>query len=382
MSLFKVCKLLLCVISCVVMVSAHATQIKVLSEIPKTAIVEVKQTFNLGDADTLAFARDQNLKNAKLAVAERFGSYIERITVVEKDSLTKDEIKSIAVAHVTLLSNKQRINSENGHVSLTSTINFEVDKAKIKESIADIKNGESLKLDLAKIKKEHQDLKSDYYKLSNNKIEDYADQLSKDLNAALVGSKMNFNDDELLDISKLHMTDYERVKNKIFQVFNEINEIADVSYSSPHFTLEGKNKDHTRIITEVTWNINKDKLINKLKPYFKVRYSKLARSINIYYRDSHPNVYSKQVLRELFDKRICLQGDLYNRGTPCFKNTIAYARDDMNGSNFAIYLDSGRKVRQFNWLFKTSTLSKSTSITSKFQLTNSVKKFQPPGGID
>lgn len=86
-------------------------------------------------------------------MAERFGSYIERITVVEKDSLTKDEIKSIAVAHVTLLSNKQRINSENGHVSLTSTINFEVDKAKIKESIADIKNGESLKLDLDKIKK-------------------------------------------------------------------------------------------------------------------------------------------------------------------------------------------------------------------------------------
>ncbi|WP_318475956.1 hypothetical protein [Photobacterium leiognathi] len=382
MSLFKVCKLLLCVIACVVMGSAHATQIKVLSEIPKTSIVEVKQTFNLGDADTLAFARDQNLKNAKLAVAERFGSYIERITVVEKDSLTKDEIKSIAVAHVTLLSNKQHINSENGHVSLTSTINFEVDKAKIKESIADIKNDESLKLDLAKIKKEHQDLKSDYYKLSNNKIEDYADQLSKDLNAALVSSKMNFNDDELLDISKLHMTDYERVKNKIFQVFNEITEIADVSYSSPHFTLDGKNKDHTRITTDVTWNINKDKLINNLKPYFKVRYSKLARSVNIYYRDSHPNVYSKQVLRELFDKRICLQGDLYNRGTPCFKNTIAYARDDMDGSNFAIYLDSGRKVRQFNWLFKTSKLSQSSSITSSFQLRNSVKKFQPVGGID
>lgn len=381
MSLFKECKLLLCVIACVVMGSAHATQIKVLSEIPKTAIVEVKQTFNIGDADTLAFARVQNLKNAKLAVAERFGSYIERITVVEKDSLTKDEIKSIAVAHVTLLSNKQHINSENGHVSLTSTIKFEVDKAKIKESIADIKNGESLKLELAKIKKENQDLKFYSLKLSYVNIEDYEEQLSKDLNAALVGSNMNFNDGELLDISKLHINDYERIKNKIFQVFNEINDIADVSYSSPHFTLEGKNKDYTRITTDVTWKINKDKLIKKLKPYFKVRYEKMSNTVRIYYRDSHPNVYSKQVLRELFDKKICLSGYLYNRETSCLGKTTAYARDDMQGSNFAIYLDSGRKVRQLTWLNKTSKLSKSTSITSKFHLRNG-KKFRPLGGID
>ena len=62
MSLFKVCKLLLCVIACVVMGSAHATQIKVLSKIPKTAIVKVKQTFSLGDEVRRAAYEDAHNK--------------------------------------------------------------------------------------------------------------------------------------------------------------------------------------------------------------------------------------------------------------------------------------------------------------------------------
>ncbi|WP_305810541.1 hypothetical protein [Photobacterium leiognathi] len=75
-----------------------------------------------------------------------------------------------------------------------------------------------------------------------NKIEIYADQLSNDLNAEIFDSKMNFNDGESLDISKIHITDYERVRNKILKVLNEIYEVADVSYSIPHFSVEGKIK--------------------------------------------------------------------------------------------------------------------------------------------
>lgn len=85
----------------------------------------------LGDDDSPQKGRDEARNEAKRAVSEQAGTYIESYTEVRNASLTVDEIKTLSANIVRILDEKESRSMVGGCMKVSVTITAEVDTVNI-----------------------------------------------------------------------------------------------------------------------------------------------------------------------------------------------------------------------------------------------------------
>jgi TPR repeat protein len=85
----------------------------------------------LGDNDSKENARQRCLAEAKRKILERAGVLVESKTRVTDTSITNDEMSSYAIGTLRIKHQEERLDLNNGHLTITLTVTAEVDPAEI-----------------------------------------------------------------------------------------------------------------------------------------------------------------------------------------------------------------------------------------------------------
>ena len=283
----KVMKAIYCLILLSLANTALADYSEIITNTDAELVIEIEQSYILGDSDTKIDARNIALQQAKQKAAEMAGSYVESERIIENDTIKYENIRTISTALMqTKVKDEVLSVNDLGQVQITLTAITSLDKSSILAKLGLLEDDNQKQQQVNYLQQENDRLQQELGELNKKLATFQQSQQSGTIQAkprqelaqrrdeiftAIEQNKNSisaiFERGTLLAMAKQGSQDFEAAKIDIStNVWNYVVNNTDVSLGEPKFLDNGDGTYNIEI--KVDWLIKPGPILRVLNKYF------------------------------------------------------------------------------------------------------------------